>query len=76
MDKVTLKTDVLVRITSSDTIIGKEYDGYKESGNLRTEEELRQELTDVLLSELGADTVEIVELNLTTEDEREVSQND
>jgi hypothetical protein len=75
MDKVTLKTDVLVRITSSDTVTGKEYDEYKENGNLRTEEELRKELTEVLLSELGADTVEIVELTVTTEDEREVSEN-
>lgn len=74
MDKVTLKTDVLVRITSSDTVTGKEYDEYKENGNLRTEE-LRKELTEVLLSELGADTVEIVELTVTTEDEREVSEN-
>lgn len=71
MDRVTLKTDVLVRITASDTVTGKEYDKYKAAGQVRSEDDIRKDIIETIKTEMGADTVEIVEMKTTITDERE-----
>lgn len=75
MEKVTLKMDALVRISASETITCKEYDEHKAHGEIRPEEDVRKELTAILMEELDADKVEIVELTTAIEDEREVPKN-
>lgn len=71
MDRVILKTDVLVRITASDTVTGKEYDKYKAAGKVRSEDDIRKDIIETIKTEMGADTVEIVEMKTTITDERE-----
>lgn len=70
MPNVTVTVEATIKMKATETVPCKEYDQLKAKGNLKSNKRLKKELIEVIKDEIGADEVEVVEINTDVHDER------
>lgn len=70
MPNVTLTVETLIKMKSTETISCKKFDKLKAAGEVKSNEMLKKDLIEFIKSEVGADEVEVLELNTAIHDER------